>query len=157
MSTKLIDRIAEGALPVLEAAGYDLADLELVKEGANWYLRFYIDSPEGVDIDDCEKASGLLSDWLDETEPIPQAYFLEVSSPGIERVLKKEKDFIRFAGQMVAVKLFTPLKGRKVYLGKLGPVDDQTLALTTEEDQLLEFPREKIARVNLYWDENEEG
>ena len=73
LSTKLIDRIAEGALPVLEAAGYDLADLELVKEGANWYLRFFIESPEGVDINDCERASGLLSQWLDETDPIPQA------------------------------------------------------------------------------------
>lgn len=157
MSVKLVDQIREAAEPILTEAGYELADLELVKEGANWYLRFFIDKEEGIDIDDCERASNLLSDWLDETDPIPQAYFLEVSSPGIERPLKKEKDFLRFAGKKVTVRLFAPVKGEKVYVGELGPVNEEVLCLTLEDGSLCRLPREKISQINLYWDENEGG
>ena len=152
MSTKLIDRIAEGALPVLEAAGYDLADLELVKEGANWYLRFYIDSPEGGDFDDCEKASGLLSDWLDETDPIPQAYFLEVSSPGIERVLKKEKDFIRSMGKDVDVRLYRQIDKQKEFTGALSAYDENTVTLTMEDGSKMVFEKPDIALIRLALD-----
>jgi ribosome maturation factor RimP len=155
----MADKIYEKALPVVRELGYDLADLELVKEGANWYLRFFIEhwpDEQPVDINDCQKVSERLSDWLDETDPIPQAYFLEVSSPGIERPLKQEKDFIRFRGSMVRVNMFAPFQGKKTHLGLLGPVSDKELCLQEESRDLI-IPRELISGIHLYWDENEEG
>ncbi len=159
MKDKLAEKIQEKALPIIRELGYDLADMELVKEGANWYLRFFIehlDAEQIVDIDDCQKVSERLSDWLDETDPIPQAYFLEVSSPGIERPLKKEQDFIRFKGSLVEVSLFAPFQGKKTYVGSLGDVSDKELILG-QDDRDLTIPREMIANIHLYWDENEEG
>ena len=158
MADKLIDRIADAARPLLEGAGYDLADAEYVKEGANWYLRFYIERgslDEPVGIDDCEKASGILSDWLDEHDPIPQAYFLEVSSPGIERQLKSERDFARFKGYMVEISGYKPEHGKKAHVGLLGTVSDNELSLGTDNGDMV-FSRDNIASVKLYWD-NEQG
>lgn len=151
MSSKLLDQIMEAAEPRIEALGYDLADLELVKEGANWYLRFFIDKEGGVDLDDCQKTSEMLSDWLDETDPIPQAYFLEVSSPGIERVLRRDKDYLRFAGSAVAVKLFGPWQGHKQYEGILGETTADYITITDDQGQALQIPRDMISRVNLVW------
>ncbi|MEL7623275.1 MAG: ribosome maturation factor RimP [Clostridiales bacterium] len=159
MKDKLAERIQEKAVPIIRELGYELADMELVKEGANWYLRFFIehlDVEKTVDIDDCQKVSERLSDWLDETDPIPQAYFLEVSSPGIERPLKKEQDFIRFKGSMVEVSLFAPFQGKKNYVGSLGTLSANELFLV-QDDRDLGIPREMIASVHLYWDENGEG
>ena len=157
MSIKLLDQILEAAEPRVEALGYDLADLEFVKEGANWYLRFFIDKEGGVDLDDCQKVSDMLSDWLDETDPIPQAYFLEVSSSGIERVLKRDKDFLRFAGSAVAVRLFGPWQGHKQYEGILGEATATDLSITDGQGQILKIPRDMISRVNLVWKDIKEG
>jgi ribosome maturation factor RimP len=159
LAENLTRQIEAGALPLLGSLGYELADLELVKEGTNWYLRFYIDrldQAEGVDIDDCQRASEALSAWLDETDPIPQAYFLEVSSPGIERRLKTDKDFLRFAGRRVKISFYAPWEGQKSLVGVLGQTDESRLSLTPEGGGLLAIPREKIAKVHLYWDGNKE-
>ena len=161
MAEKLITQIESNAQPILAELGYELADLELAKEGANWYLRFFIDKEgrEGsVDLEDCRRASEALSPWLDEADPIPHAYFLEVSSPGIERVLKKDKDFAAFAGRWIQVSLYSPIDGQKIYIGTLGPVTADCLSLTVEEKEL-SIAREKIAKVQLYWkgeDDDEE-
>ena len=158
LSERLVDIIEEKTLPLLQEIGVMLADLELVKEGANWYLRFFIEhvsDDEPVTIEDCEAASEKLSAWLDENDPIPQAYFLEVSSPGVERPVKKEKDFIRFQGSMVQVKTYAPIHGAKAHLGRLGPVSGEMLTLWQDEGEM-RIPREKIAGVSLYWDDIEE-
>ena len=152
---KLIDRIADAARPLLEGAGYDLSDAEYVKEGANWYLRFFIERlelDEPVSIDDCERASGILSEWLDACDPIPQAYFLEVSSPGVDRRLKSEKDFIRFKDYMVEVNGYKPEHGKKNHVGLLGPVSEKELSLVIDK-ACLSFNRDNIASVRLYWNE----
>ena len=91
----------------------NLVDVEFLKEGANWYLRVYIDKPGGIAIDDCQAVSEQLSDKLDEVDPIKQSYILEVSSPGLERPLKKDSDFERFKGEQVEVKLFQPIERKK--------------------------------------------
>jgi ribosome maturation factor RimP len=147
----MLELIQEESLPLLEGMGYELVDLEFVKEGANWYLRLYIDKEPGVDLDDCEKVSRGLSAVLDRKDWISVPYFLEVSSPGIERVLKKDKDWIRFKGAPVNVHLFAAIEGRKVYQGALGEVSDQELCLTAG-DREIRLPRDQITLVRLAWE-----
>lgn len=156
MNQKIIESIYNEASPKIEAMGFDLVDVEYVKEGANWILRFYIDKEPVIEVDDCALVSEMLSGWLDEIDPIAQAYFLEVSSPGIERVLKKEKDFVRFAGHLVTVKLFAPWQGKKEYVGRLGEVTAAELIVTEEQGESLMIPRSQIARVNLAWNGDKE-
>jgi ribosome maturation factor RimP len=156
LAENIAGRIGEKAAPVLGELGYDLADLEYVKEGANWYLRFFIehlDTEAPMSIDDCQKASERLSAWLDEADPIPQAYFLEVSSPGVERPLKKEKDFVRFQGYMVQITTYAPYEGKKLHLGLLGPASEKEITIR-QEDKDLTIEREKISGVRLYWTED---
>ena len=156
MNGKLTDSIAEKALPMIKDLGYDLADLEYVSEGANWYLRFFIENEDAdipVTTDDCQKVSERLSDWLDEADPVPQAYFLEVSSPGLERLLKRDQDFARFQGRKVRVSAFAPVEGAKEHIGSLGPVTDKALFLHQDERELA-IPREMIAAVRLHWDDD---
>ena len=98
-------RIEELIQPTVTEMGYELVDVEFVKEGPNWYLRIFIDKEGGVTIDDCEAVSKTLEKIFDEKDPIEQAYFLEISSPGIDRPLKKKEDFIKYNGEMVDVKL----------------------------------------------------
>ena len=103
--SKVAELVSTLALPVIEAEGFELVDLEFVKEGKNWFLRFYLDKPGGIDLDDCAFMSEKFSELLDaqDPDPIPQAYFLEVSSPGAERPLKTEKDLKEAIGQYVHV------------------------------------------------------
>ena len=105
--------------PIVAEKKLELVDLEFVKEGANWYLRVYIDKEGGVSIDDCEAVSRELEAKLDTEDPIEQAYILEVSSPGIDRPLKKEADFEKFSGDIIDIKLYKALDGKKQYQGKL--------------------------------------
>jgi ribosome maturation factor RimP len=148
---KMTDLIHQWSLPEVEAMGYDLVDVEFVKEGANWYLRLYIDREPNVDLDDCERVSRMISAMLDRKDLIPMPYFLEVSSPGIERVLKREKDLSRFKGSLVNVHLFAPVEGKKRYQGLLGAADDQTLTLNIN-DQTIRLPRDQIAVIRLAWE-----
>ena len=116
---RIEDIVTEIVLPIAETFPFELVDTEFLKEGANWYLRVYIDKPGGIAIEDCQAVSEILSDRLDETDPIKQSYILEVSSPGLERPLKKASDFERFKGEQVEVKLFQPINGKKVFEGEL--------------------------------------
>lgn len=159
MGDRITDAIAEKALPILQEMGYDLADIDLVKEGTNWFLRFFIEylTPDyPVTINDCQMASERLSEWLDEYDPIPQAYYLEVSSPGIERPLKKEKDFLRFRGHKVQVNTYAPVNGTKEHVGILGQVTNGELTIT-KGDANITIDREKISGIHLYWDDSQEG
>lgn len=153
MHEKVQDVVFALVKPVVEKQELELVAVEYLKEGANWYLRIYIDKEKGIDLDDCERASRVISDLLDEKDPIPQAYFLEVSSPGIERLLQRDVDFSRYREALVNVQLFSPLEGSKSkkVQGKLGEVTAETLKLVLEDQKLLEIPRNKIAQVRLAW------
>ena len=137
------------------AAGlnYELVDVEYRKEGPDWVLRCFIDKENGVGIEDCQRFSEALDEVLDETDPIPGKYLLEVSSPGIERPLKKEGDFIKFAGKTIEIKLNKALNNRKTYRGELiGMVGDEAerkVALKIDESNVVEVPWDKIAKANL--------
>ena len=147
MAKKKTEEIAaELAQPIVEALSFELVDVEFLKEGANWYLRVYIDKPGGIAIEDCQAVSEQLSDRLDEADPIKQSYMLEVSSPG-ERPLKKDRDYERFKGESVEVKLYQPLNGRKVFEGKLLGLVGERVEIKTDEGALMSFDRKDTALV----------
>lgn len=132
---------------LLDGTDYELVDVEYVKE-RDWYLRIFVDKAGGIDLDDCQNISERLSARLDGSDIIGSAYILEVSSPGIDRILKKDRDFIREAGKVVDVTLYAPLNGKKIFVGELEGRDDKFLRLKDTEP----LPREKIALVRLHID-----
>ena len=132
-----------------EAKGLELVDLEFVKEGVNWYLRVYIDKDGGVNIDDCEAVSRALEVKLDEKDPIEQAYILEVSSPGIDRPLKKDADFVKYQGEIIDVKLYKAQDGSKQYQGRLLGLEDGVLSIEEENGNVVKFEQKDIASVRL--------
>ena len=143
-------RIEELIQPTVTEMGYELVDVEFVKEGPNWYLRIFIDKEGGVTIDDCEAVSKTLEKIFDEKDPIEQAYFLEISSPGIDRPLKKKEDFIKYNGEMVDVKLYKPYEGSKEYTGKLVGYDENDGTVTIEvDDKNIAFTKKEIAGIRL--------
>lgn len=134
----------------IENLGYGLYDVQYVKEGKDYFLRIFIDKTEGIDLQDCEKVNDAITDMLDETDYIKEAYFLEVSSPGIERVLRKEKHFQEHKGEQVEVKLFKPYLGKKAYVGILKEVNEEQLILEEEEKQEeIVIDRKNIANVKI--------
>lgn len=135
-------------LPILEKNKFELVDIEFVKEGPNWYLRIFIDKDGGITIDDCELVSKALALKLDEADPIEQAYVLEISSPGLDRPLKKPEDFIKYAGEIVDIKLYKPLEGKKEYQGKLQGLEDNIVTIFDEENKI-QFNRKEIASIRL--------
>jgi ribosome maturation factor RimP len=142
------------AEPVTAANFCEVVDIEYTKEGGLWYLRIYIDRDEPVDHYCCQAVSEAISDILDAKDPIPHSYILEVSSPGIERVLKKEEDFIKFAGHRVLVKLYKPLPDEtgKEYQGILiGLSDDDIVIEIKEKNKSIEkrFSCEQVAKIHL--------
>jgi ribosome maturation factor RimP len=149
---KVTEVTAALAAPIAAAAGCAIWDVEYVKEAGNWYLRVYIDKPEGISISDCEAVSRPLSDALDEADPIEGSYTLEVSSAGMDRVLKKPAHFAAFLGNMVEVKLYRAREGKKNFTGTLksyAPDGSVTIAAPTGE---LRFEKKDIAQVRLHVD-----
>ena len=139
-------------LPITEEYGFELVDVEYVKEGSTWYLRAYIDKPGGIDINDCEKVSRRLSDLLDEKDYIEDAYILEVSSPGLGRPLKKEKDFKRSMGEQVEIKLYRAVDRQKDFTGALAAYDENTVTIRYEDGSESTFDRKDIALIRLAFD-----
>ncbi len=139
-------------LPIVEEYQFELVDVEYVKEGSSWYLRAYIDKPGGITVDDCEAVSRRLSDLLDENDFIEEAYILEVSSPGLGRPLKKEKDFARSIGEEVEIRLFRPIDHEKEFVGILKDYDKNTLTVELEDNEIMNFARDNIALVRLALD-----
>ncbi|WP_352400499.1 ribosome maturation factor RimP [Anaerotignum sp.] len=135
--------------PIITEKNLELVDLEFVKEGANWYLRVYIDKEGGVDIDDCEGVSRALEAKLDTADPIEQAYILEVSSPGIDRPLKKEADFVKYRGEMIDIKLYRAMDGQKQFQGKLLGLEDGVISIEDEENKVISLEQKDIASVRL--------
>ncbi|MDO4329116.1 MAG: ribosome maturation factor RimP [Lachnospiraceae bacterium] len=139
-------------LPLVEEHGFELVDVEYVKEAGSWYLRAYIDKEGGIAVDDCEVISRILSDWLDKEDFIDESYILEVSSPGLGRPLKKEKDFARSIGKDVDVRLYKALNKSKEYTGTLKAYDKESVTLQMEDGSDLVFQRAEIALIRLALD-----
>lgn len=145
-------RTEEYLLPLMKEHNFELVDVEYVKEAGTWYLRAYIDKEGGVTVDDCEVINRKLSDWLDEEDFIEESYILEVSSPGLGRPLKKEKDFVRSIGKEVDVKLYKALNKQKDYTGVLEAYDKDTVTLGMEDGSQIVFNRPDIALIRLAFD-----
>lgn len=139
-------------LPLVEEHRFELVDVEYVKEAGSWYLRAYIDKEGGIAVDDCEVISRILSDWLDKEDFIDDSYILEVSSPGLGRPLKKEKDFARSIGKDVDVRLYKALNKSKEYTGTLKAYDKESVTLQMEDGSDLVFQRAEIALIRLALD-----
>lgn len=145
-------KIEELVKDTIEQLGYKLYDVEYVKEGKDYYLRIYIDSQDGIDLDDCEKVSNGINDILDKADYIKEAYFLEVSSPGIERVLRKDEHFQNEIGNKVQIKLFKKdEKGKKSYIGILKAYNKNYITLKIEQEEE-EIKRSDVAQVKTIYD-----
>lgn len=139
-------------MPLIEQNQFELVDVEYVKEAGNWYLRAYIDKPGGITVDDCEVISRAFSDLLDEHDFIDEAYILEVSSPGLGRPLRKDKDFARSIGEEVDIKTYRAINHQKDFTGILTEYDKQKIVIELENGELMEFARADIALVRLAFD-----
>lgn len=139
-------------MPIVESMNLELVDIEYVKEGSNWFLRVYIDKEGGVDIDECAMVSEQLSAKLDEADPIKDAYFLEVSSPGAERPLKTREDIKNHIGENANIRLYEKIDGSKEFEGIIKSFEDDLLTLeykvkTSKKE--IQIPYEKIAKARL--------
>ncbi len=149
MSTsKIKTTVEEMVQPYLDEHGFELVDVEYVKEGSSWFLRVFVDKEGGIDIDDCGVISEYLSQKLDENDPIPTAYFLEVSSPGAERPLKKKEDVAKAVGKNVFVTVYEPIDGLKEFEGKLESFEEEELVIQTGKKQHV-IPYAKVASARL--------
>ena len=146
-----VARVERLLIPIMEEHQFELVDVEWVKEAGTWYLRAYVDKEGGISVDDCEIVSRRLSDWLDKEDFITESYILEVSSTGLGRPLKKEKDFARSRGKDVDVKLYRARDKRKDFTGVLKAYDEQTVTIEEEGEELV-FERGEIALIRLAFD-----
>lgn len=136
----------------IENIGYELYDVEYSKEGKNYYLRIFIDKPEGIDLTDCEKVNDEINDILDEANYIKEQYFLEVSSPGIERILKKDRHLEQNKGKEIQVKLFQKdEKGKKEYQGELKEFTEEGITIILEEAEERKIERKNIAQIKTIY------
>ena len=140
------------AQPVIDQFGFELVDVEYVKEAGHWYLRFYIDKEGGITVDDCEAVSRIFSDKLDELDFIEDAYIMEVSSPGLGRPLKKEKDYARSMGKEVEIRTYRPINKEKEFYGILSAYDESSVTITTEDQKEQTFEKADIALIRLAFD-----
>ncbi len=146
---KVREEVERLVLPILEEEGMELVEIEYKMGRGRGILRLYIDKPEGVRIDDCERVSKRIDPILDRSDLLKGHYLLEVSSPGLDRPLKREKDFIRFKGRLIRVKTFSPIDNQKMFVGTLKDYKEERIALETEAGKIIEIPRENIAKANL--------
>ena len=145
-------RTEELLIPILEKYEFELVDVEYVKEAGTWYLRAYIDKPGGIAINDCEVVSRELSDLLDQKDFIDDSYILEVSSPGLGRPLKQERDFARSIGAEVEIRTYRMVEGRKEFTGVLEEYDSESVTVSYEDGTKQNFDRKEIALIRLAFD-----
>jgi len=146
--SKTEEKVFEVADPIATELGFELVDIEYKKEGANWYLRVFIDKEGGIFIEDCEALSRKLDEKMGE-EFLKEAYILEVSSPGLDRPLKRDSDFEKFKGKVIDIKLFKAVDGSKEYRGELLGLEDGKIKILTEDDKELSFEKSEAAVVRL--------
>ena len=150
MRKKNIEELAkELTFQIIESNDIELVDVEYVKEGTNMFLRVYIDKEDGVSLDDCQEISRVLSKKLDEIDPIEENYFLEVSSPGIDRPLKNDRDLSKSLGKDVDISLYKSINGKKKLTGTLKSFDDEYINILEESSDELNVERKSIAKINL--------
>ncbi len=130
------ERVENLVEPKVKELGYNLYDVQYAKEGKDYFLRIFIDKPEGIDLNDCEKVNDGINSLLDEADYIKEQYFLEVSSPGIERVLRKDSHLQSAMGKEIEVKLFKPLNNKKEYVGILEKFDEENIVIKQENEEL---------------------
>ncbi len=152
--SSVVETVRALVTPIVDENEFELVDVEFVKEGKNWFLRVFIDKPNGIDIEECAIVSEKLSEKLDslDPDPIPQAYFLEVSSPGAERPLKKEADYIAALNEYVHVSLYQSIEGEKQYEGFLKTLNEEELTLLIRiktREKEIRVARKNIAKARL--------
>ena len=145
---RIITAVESFARPVLDDMGLELVEVQFRRESAGWLLRLFIDREGGVNVDDCASISRQISAYLEVEDLIEHAYNLEVSSPGLERPLKKKEDFVRFVGRKTRIKLKEPIDGQRVFFGLLGPVDGNKIMLDVDGQQM-EIDLNAVARARL--------
>ena len=148
----IAQKVWDIVLPTADELEYVLWDVEFVKEGADYYLRITIDHPEGITIEDCERFHRAIDPVLDETDPIQQAYILEVSSPGIERELKNRDHVMMCLGDTVEVRLYSAQHGAKVHRGTLVGMPEAGNVQIEQNETLLEFDADKVAKLQTVFD-----
>lgn len=146
---KVEDVVTQLAEPIVKDCALELVDVEFKKEGGSWFLRIFIDKESGIELEDCEKVSRALDIKLDEIDPIPQAYHLEVSSPGLDRPLKKDEDYLRFTGRLVDISTYNSINGSKKFVGELLGLDNGIVKVVDQKEKTIEIPREQIAKAKL--------
>ena len=147
--SKITEKVAALARPVVEEEGCTLWDVEYVREAGTWYLRIFVDKEGGLSIDDCERISRRLDPMLDEADPIPDSYVFEVGSAGAERELKRPSDFEQFLGSEVEVRLYQPVNGAKAFVGKLKGYDDGEVTIENGGSDM-RFDKSRVALVKLH-------
>ena len=150
--SQVAETVEKLVTPILEELNLELVDIEYVKEGRDWFLRVFIDKEGGIDIEECGLVSEQLSVKLDEVDPIPYNYFLEVSSPGAERPLKNDKDFHKAVGKNVFIKTYEPIDGEKTFEGILTNFDGETVTVEIKiktRKKSIDIPYEKVANARL--------
>ena len=135
--------------PLIDANNFELVDVEFVKEGSDWYLRVYIDKDGGITVDDCELISRAFNEILDREDYISEQYIFEVSSPGLMRPLKKEKDYKRSVGKLIDIKLYKPVDKCKEFTGVLDSYDKDTVTIKMDDDTQKTFDRSNLAMIRL--------
>ncbi|RDY25514.1 ribosome maturation factor RimP [Romboutsia weinsteinii] len=141
--------IEELVMPIIDTNGFELVDVEYVKEAGEYYLRVYIDKEGGISLNECEVVSRALSEILDVKDPIKDNYFLEVSSPGLDRPLKKDKDFVKYQGREVEIKLYKPINGTKQLEAELvGLTEDKNIKVIIDNEEV-EFNKKDVALIRL--------
>lgn len=149
MKKNIANEIEQLVLPITDANNLELVDVEYVKEGGEFFLRIYIDKEDGVSLNECELVTRELNPILDEKDPIKDNYYLEVSSPGLDRPLKKDKDFVRYQGRDVEIKLYKPMNGSKIHEGELvGLTEDKNIKVIIDNKEV-EFDKKDVALIRL--------
>ena len=149
MKKSIESAIEELVSPIVDDKGFEIVDIEYVKEAGEYYLRIFLDKEGGISLNDCEAVSRELSEILDVKDPIKDNYFLEVSSPGLDRPLKKDKDFVRYQGRDVEIKLYKPLNGSKQFEGELVGLNEDKNIVVMIDDNEVEFNKKDVALVRL--------
>ena len=149
MKKSIESTIEELVQPIIDSNNFELVDVEYVKEAGEYYLRIFVDKEGGISLNECEVVSRALSEILDIKDPIKDNYYLEVSSPGLDRPLKKDKDFVRYQGRDVEIKLYKPLNGSKQFEGELvGLTEDKNIKVIIDNEEV-EFNKKDVALIRL--------
>ncbi|MGD0916213.1 MAG: ribosome maturation factor RimP [Thermodesulfobacteriota bacterium] len=148
MSKEIIDRVRTVANPILSSEGMELVEIQYRREARGWVLRLYLDKEGGVTLDDCTRASREVERSLDVEDFIPSPYTLEVSSPGLTRSLKDEKDFLRYCNRLIKVKTLNPIENRRQFMGKLLKISENRIEIETDGG-VFQIPLSNVAKANL--------